>query len=74
MLVDRNLSWIHQKVFHVPSARHRHVAEEAAKAMHELVFKEHGWPLELISDRDAKFSREFWQELIRIVGTMLSMS
>jgi transposase InsO family protein len=49
-------------------------AQEIAKAVYDSVFIEHGWPLELISDRDAKFTSKFWQELFRIVGTKLSMS
>ena len=47
-------------------------AEECASIVYEKVFREHGWPLELISDRDTKFTSAFWKELFSRVGTTLS--
>ena len=47
-------------------------AKEVAKIVYEKVFREHGWPLELISDRDVKFTSAFWKELYKRVGTKLS--
>ena len=46
--------------------------QEVAKVVYEKVFREHGWPLELISDRDVKFTSAFWKELFNRVGTKLS--
>ena len=31
-------------------------------------------PLSIVSDRDSKFTAEFWSELMRLVGTSLNMS
>jgi hypothetical protein len=69
VLVDRFC----KKVFIFPLPETA-TAEEVSHAVYKKVFREHGWPLELISDRDTKFTSRFWQELFRVVGTKLSMS
>jgi hypothetical protein len=69
VLVDRFC----KKVFIFPLPETA-TAEEVSHAVYKNVFREHGWPLELISDRDTKFTSKFWQELFRVVGTKLSMS
>lgn len=38
------------------------------------VVRLHGYPLDIVSDRDAKFSSEFWRRLFELVGTKLRMS
>ena len=38
------------------------------------VFKWHGLPETLISDRDAKFTSLIWQDIMRLCGITLSMS
>jgi transposase InsO family protein len=40
----------------------------------DTVFKHHGLPSELISDRDPRFTSKFWTELTRLLGTKLKMS
>ena len=46
-------------------------ALDVAKSLYENVFRDTGWPLEIISDRDTKFTVEVWTELFKIVGTKL---
>src|SRR3954447_12418562 len=38
------------------------------------MFKLHGLPSSIISDRDTKFTSRFWQSLFRTMGTRLAMS
>lgn len=40
----------------------------------DTVYKHHGLPEVLISDRDSKFTGKFWQSLFKMCGTKLSMS
>ncbi|KAG3230931.1 hypothetical protein PI124_g23971 [Phytophthora idaei] len=39
-----------------------------------MVFKHHGMPLNIVSDRDPRFTARFWQEVFTLLGTQLSMS
>ncbi|KAG2872181.1 hypothetical protein PC119_g28012 [Phytophthora cactorum] len=39
-----------------------------------MVFKYHGMPLDIVSDRDPRFTARFWQEVFTLLGTQLSMS
>ena len=38
------------------------------------IFKFHGMPSEIISDRDCKFVSEFWTTLFKICGTEIKLS
>ncbi|KAG3054956.1 hypothetical protein PI125_g25784 [Phytophthora idaei] len=38
-----------------------------------MVFKHHGTPLDIVSDRDPRFTARFWQEVFILLGTQLSM-
>ena len=49
-------------------------AEETARLFRDHVYKLHGISLKLISDRDARFTDRFWQELHYLLGTQLAMS
>ena len=49
-------------------------APETAKLFFNVIFKDHGLPRTIISDRDAKFTSKFWQQLFKELGTTLSMS
>jgi hypothetical protein len=46
------------------------VVEVFMKEIHRL----HGFPKVIVSDRDPKFTRNFWKELWKIRGTTLAMS
>ena len=48
--------------------------EDLALLFYTEIFKHHGWPVRLVSDRDPKFVAEMWQELWRLTGTTLNMS
>jgi transposase InsO family protein len=49
-------------------------AEETATFFLQGVYRSHGLPRVLISDRDPKFVSAFWQTLWRRLGTRLNMS
>jgi hypothetical protein len=40
----------------------------------DTVFRLHGMPIELVPDRDPRFTAKFWQCVFRQLGTQLSMS
>ena len=40
----------------------------------QYVFKLHGMPAIIMSDRDPVFTSHFWQELMRLQGVQLAMS
>jgi deoxyuridine 5'-triphosphate nucleotidohydrolase len=49
-------------------------ARETAYLFLRHVFREHGIPKSIITDRDARFTSRFWQELFRLLGTKLKLS
>jgi len=40
----------------------------------DQIFKLHGMPTSIMSDRDPIFTSNFWQELFRLQGTQLQLS
>lgn len=49
-------------------------AEGMAQLFFDHVFRHHGLPKVLISDRDPRFTSIFWKNLMQLVGTKLAMS
>ena len=49
-------------------------AEGVAELFYEHWWNHYGWPQEIVSDRDSKFTGTFWTELLKITGTKQSMS
>ncbi|CAI7834108.1 unnamed protein product [Closterium sp. NIES-54] len=49
-------------------------AEDTAKLFVTHVFRLHGLPRVMVSDRDPRFTSRFWQEVIKTLGTKLKMS
>ena len=49
-------------------------APGCARVFIDTVFKLHGLPRELVSDRDPRFTAAFWQSVFRSLGTRLTMS
>ena len=47
---------------------------QVAELFFREVFRFHGLPKTIFSDRDNKFTRAFWQELFQLVGIELAMS
>ena len=51
-----------------------YTATQVAELFFREVFRLHGLPKTIISDRDSRFMGGFWQELFRLVGTELTPS
>ena len=49
-------------------------AEKSAQLFLDTVFKHHGLPERLVSDRDPRFTGKFWREVFNLLGTKLNMS
>jgi hypothetical protein len=49
-------------------------AAQVVELFFREMFKLHGLPKTIISDRDNRFMSTFWQELFRLVGTALTPS
>ena len=49
-------------------------AEGMAQLFVNTIFRLHGLPTDIVSDRDSKFTSVFWKELHRLLGTNLYMS
>lgn len=62
-----------KRVRYLPCTQHT-TAEQAALLYYEHVFKHHGWPLRLVSDRGPQFTAEVWQQLWKLTGTTLNLS
>lgn len=53
---------------------HQFTIAKVAHSYLDNVYKLHGLPAAIISDRDPVFTSNFWRELFRIIGTELNMS
>lgn len=62
------------KFAHFIPLRHPFTALSVAKAYMDNVYKLHGLPLSLVSDRDRVFTSKLWQELFSLAGVQLRMS
>ena len=57
------------------AATHTNVdAPQVAKLFFDVVVRYHGLPKVIISDRDPKFTSNFWRSLMAVMGTKLSMT
>ena len=48
-------------------------ASACARVFIETIFRLHGLPRELVSDRDPRFTAEFWRSVFKTLGTRLQM-
>lgn len=62
------------KYAHFLPLAHPFTAAQVATAYIDNIYKLHGFPKHMISDRDKIFTSVFWQELFRHAGTGLDMS
>ena len=62
------------KYGHFISLRHPFNAQKVAEVFLDNVYKLHGMPKYIISDRDPIFTSQFWKMLIARTGTQLNMS
>src|SRR5690606_7615758 len=49
-------------------------ASDVARIFFDHVFRHRGMPRNIISDRDSRFTGNFWTALMRLMGTKLNMS
>ena len=56
------------KMAHFIGLQENATAKDVVNAFLHEVWKLHGLPSEIVSDMDAKFSREFWESLCKLLG------
>ncbi|GMF31473.1 unnamed protein product [Phytophthora fragariaefolia] len=49
-------------------------AKQTAYRFVDMVFRHHGMPIDIVSDRDPRFTARFWQNVFELLGRKLSMS
>lgn len=59
---------------HLVPGRTTYKARDVAELVFSEVYKLHGMPRAIVSDRDSKFTSQFWKHLNHLVGTKLKMS
>jgi hypothetical protein len=69
VVVDRLTKFAH--FFAIPTD---YKAIQVAELFFREVFRLHGLPKQIVSDRDGRFISTFWQELFRLAGTELATS
>ncbi|KAG3124611.1 hypothetical protein PI126_g23164 [Phytophthora idaei] len=62
------------KMVHLAAVPAEVTAVQTARLFVDMVFKHHGMPLDIVSDRGPRFTARFWQEVFTLLGTQLSMS
>ena len=62
------------KMVHFAPCRKEVTAEEYARLFVDTVFRHHGMPEVIISDRDPRFTSKFWTQLFKLLGTDLRFS
>lgn len=45
-----------------------------AKLFLDVIYKLHGQPVSIVTDRDSVFTSGFWKELFKLIGVQLAMS
>ena len=62
------------KYVHFIPLSHPYIDAKVAGLYMQYVFKLHGFPNSIVSDRDATFTSNFWSELFKLQGVDLAMS
>lgn len=62
------------KYAHFVALSHPYTAVTVAQAYLDNIFKLHGWPRSIVSDRDSVFLSKFWQALFSLHGTEFLLS
>mgnify|MGYP003753225525 CR=1 FL=1 len=68
VVVDRLAKYVHFVL-----VSHPYNLAKIASLYMQNIFKLHGTPTSIVSDRDATFTSLFWFELFRLQGTDLAM-
>ena len=69
VFVDRLSKRAHCQPMHTSAT-----APEVAKIFFTTIFRNHGLPKVIVSDRDPKFTSKFWQSVFKHLGTKTVMS
>ena len=67
------VDWL-SKYAHFCALLHQFTSAMVAQLFIDQIFKLHGMPTSIVSDRDPTFTSKFWQELFKLQGTQLKMS
>jgi hypothetical protein len=59
---------------HLAPTKQTYRAKDVAEVLFNTVYKLHGMPAHIVSDRDTLFTSTFWKELNSLTGTELRMS
>ena len=62
------------KLAHSILVKSKHKTDDITNIFMKEIFKLHGFPKEVISDRDTKFTSNFWKGLFADLGTKLNFS
>ncbi|KAI9905298.1 hypothetical protein PsorP6_013814 [Peronosclerospora sorghi] len=62
------------KMVHLTAVSANVTAAQTARIFVDTVFRLHGMPEDIVSDRDPRFTGRFWQETFSLLGTQLKMS
>ncbi|POM59237.1 Pol protein [Phytophthora palmivora] len=62
------------KIYHLAPVRDKVTGKQAAQLFLDSVFRYHGLPETIVSDRDPRFTGAFWDTLFQLPGTKLTMS
>jgi transposase InsO family protein len=54
--------------------KHPYTTLSVARLFHDQVYKHHGLPQSIVSDRDRVFLSHLWKELFRLADVQLQMS
>jgi transposase InsO family protein len=62
------------KMLHLAPVAAEVTADDSAELFLALVFRHHGLPESIVSDRDPRFTSAFWTRLFQLLGMRLLMS
>ena len=62
------------KMVHLVAVRESISAEQSARVFLDTIFRHHGMPDDIISDRDPRFTAKFFEFVFKSLGTRLRMS
>ena len=63
-----------KKEVHFISVKSTHNTNDIAKIFMKAIFKLHGFPKAIVTDKDVKFTSNFWKGLFAYLGTKLNFS
>ena len=70
VIIDRFTKMAH----FIPLGKEKKSAADLAVTFAQEVWKHHGLPTDIVSDRDSRFTSEVWKEFLKLSGIRLRMS